>query len=345
MKVGTYSVSVSWSYPGHATGSASGCGDTAKAAYAPYFAVAGGDVSAGPGFETPTGCSPDTTAIIKGWNMGSTGSFAGAGTTLGAFALGNIIGFATGQGGVSGAPASPGAPSQLAFANTTATGKDAGDTCGGTLGLNSCVPDYQAAALVDANKTESSTSFDLTGKDSGIYKYTGGGTLSVRGTVGAGKHITLVVDKHDVYVSDILYDNYSGIDQIPQFQLLVKGNIYIKNDTETLRGFYDAQPDSDGNGGAIHTCATYFLGIVLTPSTDYGTCNHPLTIYGAVAAKKIYLERSYGNVAAVPASGILAAPAEKVVFTPELWMTAAQPPTTGFGLDDWQAATSLPPIL
>lgn len=345
-KVGTYSVSVSWSYPGHATGSASGCGDTAKAAYAPYFAVAGGDVSAGPGFGSS--CSADTSAIIKGWNTGSTGSFAGAGTTLGAFALSNITGFATGQGGVAtaAAPADPGAPSQLAFANTTATGKDMDDVYGGQFGLKSCVPDYQAAALArDGKKNFSTQTFDLTGKDSGIYRYTGTGPLTLHGTVGAGKQITLVTNGRYVFIDgDITYGSYStdytGVSQIPQFQLLVKGNIYVSSTVQNLYGFYDAQKTSTGSGGNIFTCAT----ATNTAASDYGTCStKPLTFYGAVAANKIYLERSYGNIVANGA--IPADAAEKIVFTPELWMTAATPSTTGTGLDDWQAAVSLPPIL
>jgi hypothetical protein len=334
---GTYTVSVGWSYPGHATGAASGCDDTAEAAYAPYFSVTGGDVSAGPGFGTS--CSADTTAILKGWNTGSDGGYAGAGTTLGAFALGKITGFATGQGGVAGAPASPGAPSQLAFANTTGGG---GDVYGGQFGLNDCVPDYQAAALAKTNKTESALSFNLTGQPSGIYKYTGAGPLTIHGVVGAGKHITIVTNGRNVYIDgDITYASYSGsVDQIPQFQLLAKGSIYINSAVQNLYGFYDAQSTATGSAGHIFTCAT----AANTASSDYGTCHTtPLTFYGAVAAKKIYLLRSYGNIAkngAIPADA-----AEKVVFTPELWMSAVQPPAVGTGLDDWQAAVSLPPIL
>jgi hypothetical protein len=339
-RVGYYYITWTYAGSGPGGGGAPCQSATSLLSFHPYFSVLGGDISAGPGFGTS--CSANTSAIIKGWNLGSTYSYAGAGANLAAFALGRITGFATAQGGITGAPGSPGAPSQLAFANTTATGGTPTSTYGGLWGAsNSCVPDY--AALASAQKITAGTP-DYSTPGNRTYTLSGNQTLGAI-TVGQGAHITLVVTGN-VYISQpITYSAYGGsVDNIPEFSLLVKGNIYIDGNVSELHGFYDAQPASSGapTGGGLYTCATG-LGAA---TSDYDTCSGQLIFYGAVAAGKIYLERSYGTLTSsvAPVDGARDA-AEKIIFTPEFWLTASQSPTNGTGLDDWLATASLPPVL
>lgn len=331
-RVGYYYIT--WTYAGSGpSGGGPPCRSaTSLLSFHPYFSVLGGDISVGPGFGTS--CSANTLAVIKGWNLGSAYRYAGAGANLAAFALGRITGFATAQG-------SPGAPSQLAFANTTANGGTPTSTYGGLWGAsNSCVPDY--AGLASTQKITSGTP-DYNTPGNRIYTLSGNQTLGAI-TVGQGAHITLVVTG-DVYISQpITYGAYGGsVDNIPEFSLLVKGSIYIGGNVGELHGFYDAQPVGSGSltGGGLYTCATG-LGAA---TSNYNTCNRQLLFYGAVSARKIYLERSYGTLSDGPLDGAPVDAAEKIIFTPEFWLTASQSPTNGTGLDDWLATASLPPVL
>jgi hypothetical protein len=59
------------------------------------------------------------------------------------------------------------------------------------------------------------------------------------------------------------------------------------------------------------------------------------------AEDQLAMTRTYGNVLAVPAAGIPAAPAETFQYSPELWMNVP----AGSNQFDSKAYTSLPPVL
>jgi len=177
------------------------------------------------------------------------------------------------------------------------------------------------------------------------------------GGAGQPSRVTLVVNGDAYLNSNILYNSYtyvsgtSSASVVPQFQLLVKGNIYIDLGNTKETGFYSAQKRSDGTGGAIYTCSLgfkYLTGIASDGSSNaqydanyYNLCNHPLTIYGSMAAKTIKLGRTYGNI---QTSGTVTnQPAEQIVYGPELWLGYMSGSSTG--VQPFDAITSLPPIL
>lgn len=334
VKAGTYTVQ--WGLTGAVTvtcgaGGSGGGGGTGESSFEPFFTVTGGDVAAGPGFGTA--CTPDTTAEIEGFNMNN-GAYFGAGGQLGVMALGTITSFPSAQSAVSPAGSSP---SDLSFANTT-TNPAAFQYGGGYDKPNWCVPDYVAAATPT---TTDPPDWDLPDTPPGTYVYHVDGDLGIPNlTLENGQVVTVVVDGNAYISGNIRYQPYNNVTEIPQFRLLVTGNIYVDNGVTELHGFYNAQPKSGvADSGHFHTCALS-MG---NPTTDYADCKQKLTVYGAVSAAHIDLERTYGNLIAV--SGTPAAPAEQFIMTPELWVGGRFGSTTNPSAAPYQSATSLPPVL
>lgn len=352
LSTGTYTITGGVQGSSVPSGNISTCSRTVNVVYTPYFNVMGGDVAAGPGFGSA--CTDNNSAGIIGTNTDGSGSgpFYGAGTQLAALALGSIQSFATSQN-ADGSDAGAGIGKGLAFANTTG----GGTTYGGRYGKAAwCVPDYAANATIHATATASPGVINVGTLPDGVTYVTGDVTIS--GTLPAGRRATLVVKNGDVFIDgNITYAAYADTSHIPQFRLLVTGgDIYIKNQlnpgaTDELHGFYEAQP-AGGTGGNIYTCATAIRAPVTgaNQATDYGTCNQQLVIYGSLAAKSIAFERTYGNLTA--AGGATNGPAEKIVYTPELWLGDLSGPNNSCQSDDggvsgctFQAFTGLPPVL
>ncbi|QQS19119.1 hypothetical protein IPL68_03715 [Candidatus Saccharibacteria bacterium] len=80
----------------------------------------------------------------------------------------------------------------------------------------------------------------------------------------------------------------------------------------------------------------------MTTSGAYTTCQNRLTVYGAVAANKLVLSRTYGSLIAVP--GVPAEPAENFYYSPELWL-AQDGANTANGPVRYDSYVSLPPVL
>jgi len=333
---GTYNLS--WTYDGVTC--PPGPGPSITIGYSPYFNVLGGDIAAGPGFGPNCTSAPAGTAGISGTNIDTSGSgpFFGAGTDRAAFATGDITSFATSQTPL-GTDASSGGliPKGLSFANNQAGGTKYGNDFSRS---GWCMPDYTAV------KNVATGGIDLLTPGTRTYKITGPYTLP-SATLGLGVHVTIIVNGDAYITGDIKYDTgytTSSVDQIPQLKLIVTGgNLYIANTVQELHGFYAAQPSS-GTGGDINTCAirtSNGSSISISDATYYSDCNHQLTIYGGVAAAKLDLERTWGNL--VTSGAVQAQPAESFVFTPELWLGNLQGPSGG--AEPVQAFTSLPPNL
>ena len=353
---GTYSLT--WAIIGSQAPTIS-CSDTILVAYTPYFTVAGGDASAGQGFGG--GCTGNVTADIEGVNLDSgtaPANYFGAGAQQAAIATGGIKHFATDTiddesadvgGSTSGLAALQ--PNALALANASpVSGTYGGGILKGLSGTGWCVPDY-ATGVGAATSTTMPTSVELNNlavsSQNYVYRVSGDQQLNGDIKLQPGIHVTIVVTDGDFYLDgNVRYANYSSLQNIPQFTLILSGassgNLYVDKSVRELHGFYDSQPSSGGStNGNIFTCAS----AMSTKATSYAACNTPLTFYGAVAAKEIIPGRTYGNL--VKSAGIPNEPAERFVYTPELWLGIRAGCTRNLtaGGCNYQAYTSLPPVL
>jgi len=287
----------------------------------PYFQAYGGDVSVGAGFGESCGKVPGATIIGFGRITGS--GYAGASSQLAVFALDQITEFASGQDrDVSN-------PKNLTFANDGSGAPNS--TYGGGLDPSNiaCIPDYWAGA---------------TGILSGNQNITGR-------TVSLGAKPTIYVDGNARITGSILYagGTYTDINQIPSFRLIVKGNIYVAPSVTELNGLFVAMPRLDGGGNPIPNTGRFYTCSNSTgtgpPATsgeidDCATSN--LTIYGSVVADTIKLARTYGSLKDATTSDVYntANPAEKFIYTPEVWLTSDFSQDGGV-----QAYRNVPPIL
>jgi len=287
----------------------------------PYFQAYGGDVSVGAGFGESCGKVPGATIIGFGRITGS--GYAGASSQLAVFALDQITEFASGQDrDVSN-------PKNLTFANDGSGAPNS--TYGGGLDPSNiaCIPDYWAGA---------------TGILSGNQNITGR-------TVSLGAKPTIYVDGNARITGSILYagGTYTDINQIPSFRLIVKGNIYVAPSVTELNGLFVAMPRLDGGGNPIPNTGRFYTCSNSTgtgpPATsgeidDCATSN--LTIYGSVVADTIKLARTYGSLKDATTSDVYntANPAEKFIYTPEVWLTSDFSQDGGV-----QAYRVLPPVL
>ena len=272
----------------------------------PYFTVTGGDIS--------------SDGNITSWNADNTGGagYAGAGSQLAALATGNITSFVTGTG-------MSGNPSSLAFANTTAAGTKYGG------GYTETMP---TPVISTAGATVLTTSTPSLSSLNGVY--TRSGDLTLWDPTPAGKSVTIVMTSGNLYISNNISYSYGSLAQIPRLTVIVQnGNIYVNNNVSEIHGVFYVGGAGQGN---FYSCAT---GIG-APSTDYDTCNHQLTVYGAVTANKLVLSRSYGSVHAT--TGTPAAAAENFFYSPEVWLAPATSTTSSSGAI-YNSYVSLPPIL
>jgi hypothetical protein len=341
---------VAWSLSGSISyscgyGAASGTPNTGTAGFLPYFSVQGGDITAGAGYCGLSGNDP--TADIAAFNAGpgDPTPFAGAGTQVAARALRDILSFAssTNLGGSDAGSQSGG--KGLAFANTTAqpNANPYKYIYGGSLGSLPCVPDYAKNALASA--TQIPNTVNPASLASGTY-YVNGNTQINPAVLSRGQNVTIVVKGGNAIITGpITYDPYGSVAEIPQFRLIVQGgNLLIDHSVTELHGAYIAEPaGNDNSTGIIATCARNN-----SESSDYDICTNPLTVYGALSAAAIHFDRTYGSVHSSTAGGVNtpAEPAERIIFTPELWL--ANPPAAADGSttpDTYNSITGLPPIL
>ncbi|MDZ7744373.1 MAG: hypothetical protein U5K77_01285 [Candidatus Saccharibacteria bacterium] len=321
---------VNWSVSG--SNASISCSGEVEIADSPYFRVYGGDVFVGSGFRDQTNtCTPNPDAAILARNRGSA-TYGGSATQIAAYALRPIEGFATAS--LRGSP--PTRPIGLTFANQPATGY------GGNWSSDNvrhCIPDYFAQ--------HTNLAAYQTGATDGAYHSVGNTTLGGR-TLNTGDKLSIYVSG-DVHITGNITYNQTGspsaINDIPYFQLVAQGNIYIHPSVTQIDGVLIAQPDPDNaNTGTLYTCSNGF-----TPanrSLVSGSCNdNSLAIYGAVVARQLKFLRSTGSLhtAASNEPHTSANIAERIIFTPEVWLSnpaITQPPR-----EPYEAFTTLPPVL
>ncbi len=301
--------------------------DCISAYVKPYFKVYGGNVVAGVNETTCEIGSVDTLNSPGRILAFSNGNGNGAGTQLIAQALSIIDGFSSAQG-----PAinNTNPDKGLSLSNVT-TPPNGTDAYGGGFGAANC-PDIPTQG-------QTATTFD---NSAGLT------TVPV-----ATKQV--IYATRDVTISNnITYGGgpWNGIEQIPSFTLVVTGgNIYIDNDVTVLHGLFVAKP-SGSTGGNIYTCTEgdrqYTPSELSSGSNDQNNlpCSKPLTVYGSFMAKQVKLLRTNGKTINANNSDtwVTPLPAEKFIYTPELWIRPNGAGTTS-EKGKLDSLKPLPPVL
>lgn len=319
----------------------------------PYMKVVGGDIAAG---SCETGSS-----IIAGWNKlsdkeGPTGDGnLGAGTKYAAFAQGVINSFASGQAVVR-EDGYGHSPTNLSFANTS-TNPGAGNF-GGNFQGTPCVLSYSGSKPSNPSEVSPWPGMGTAAATPGskIYSATSApGPLTIgAGTIPTNTSVRLYVDG-DVILNGNIDANHAGAQdasQMPNFTLIVKGNIYVQPGVSRLYGTYVAEGGSKGN---IYTCANgvtpinatnYTVSPPAAATNPYVTCGaNQLTFTGAVVAQKVHLLRTFGSLYQDTGGAAGQARAAEVFkYNPLSWIYGVTGPTTVHD-DTYESITAPPPTL
>ena len=335
----------------------------------PYVKAYGADIMAGGGFGPICNTRSGIFARMRPINQhNAVSNKSGSGSQLGAFAWDNISGLASAE--LRSTPPSATMGNGLHFAGrngydlTSQTAVMGGNLTGDPV----CLPDYYNETqypVGDPIRVENATGninnntgFDnkqvfynygtppATVKTATMNNYTGKTTFYVNG---------------DLEINgDIIYKNSSGygsIASIPNFTIVVLGNIYVDRKVTQLDGIYIAQPLANGTKGMIYTCATSTAGytadtaVYANCSGGYGVAGlstPKLTVNGSFIAQKVILNRAVNTLS----NSIFQEPqatssaSEVFNFTPEVFISPPifRPnggPTSG----NYQSIAILPPIL
>lgn len=356
---GTYSVS--WQLFNGGTAVSQLCNGKIIVTDLPYFDITTGDIEAGGDFQSPGGGScinPPGDGVIGSWYDGAT-AHAGAHTLFAAIALGQITGFASAQNRTSGVNQRP---TGLSFANFgpgagTINANDADSPkLGGKYHSNNCffTPQEPATQGVPGTVTVGGNLSD------GAYAHTGNVTLN-SGAVAVGHNVALYVKNGDVHITGAgitlgtnggVWNLSGNITNVPSFLLdVVGGNIYIDPSVGNLDGIYISQ-QSGGQGGTIYTCAT--AGGAVAAANMYANCRSRLNIHGAFIGDQVNLMRTLGTLDEGTKTGVVCTngagatndcASEEFDFSPEIYLSnpAVAPPNNG--APQYDAITSLPPVL
>lgn len=283
------------------------------------------------------------------------GSNRPVGTTVdfGLAALGLVENLAASKyGAASGQTAT--APDQLTFANKDGTGYYQGP-----YPQTHCIPDYFGTKQNNPATWPGSVNSDTPSKQ---YKIVAGGSPATVSNneikLRAKQRITLFVDGSAFISRNVSYEGNYKFDEIPQFTMVVKGNIYIAPQVKKLQGWYIAQPsESDpDNSGQIWTCHD---PTVEKPSDNwlYSNCrNEVLRIDGAFTAKQVLFTRLKGDLSKAKYNeqptdfdsgcncSVNPNIAEIFVYHPEVVLSGAffnENPDSGYTI---QSLVNLPPV-
>lgn len=260
----------------------------------PYVRAYGADVAAGGQFDNTPPAGPPGAGFIKAYTRKS--SEYGSGVEFAALALKEVEGFAS----ANLRTISPVPRSGLTFASPP-------PDLGGHFASTRAVTDYynETRQLDLGQKSIDNinlTAGGLGGADGNQQQWVKpvSGLLKLSDTSqNYDKRHSLYVEGNVVIVDNIIYKKsgpgWSSIGDIPNFTLIVRGNIYIKNSVEQLDGLYVAQPLDDGTRGKIYTC-TNDVGAVPAPSNLYAVCNKKLKINGSLIAQDIKFFRTKGTL-------------------------------------------------
>jgi hypothetical protein len=304
----------------------------------PYLKVFGGDISAGGGLETSAGtCTNNNNAAVISWNKGTASGYAGAGAQYATIAMDTITYFSSASGNAGGAPK----PAGLSVANTS-TNVGSGNY-GGNFDAATCIKDYYSRMPSSTNPIPGGVS----SMGTGAYASTGNVTLA-GGNVNPGQKTSVYVNGNLYITGNIVYPGSWSATNIPLLEVVVRGNIYISGGVTRLDGVFISQRNG-GSGGTIYTCASGFSAPTLTNGAFYNSCSNKLTVNGAFIANSVEFLRTSGTLQQSSAgetsseNGAGNSAGEVFNFNPTLWMV--QPSHSSGSVDNYDAITSLPPVL
>lgn len=290
----------------------------------PYVKAFGADVMAGGGFENFGTCSAASGifARMRPINRQPIDDKSGSGSQLGAFGFGgsgDISGFGTAT-----LRSTATAGNGLAFSGVGLNGSPGNNTgkIGGNLsGTAPCMPDYyndtrftagdgiaenHAGSIIDqglANANNNKQVFMNNGNP---------GDVEMVSIPNFSSRTTFYVNGDLFINNDVIYSNYSTLATIPNFTVVVLGDIYIDNNVSRLDGTYIAQPLSNGSKGRIYTCSNNTGRSGTAPTVDatavYNTCSggytpgigsgptQRLTVNGSFIARKVVLNRAVNTL-------------------------------------------------
>lgn len=345
---GTYTVSASLQIPGRATPVR--CSYPIVIGYKSYMKTFGGDTATGGSFMSNQNLCTQATTGVRGWAESLGGNnYRGSSSQLTISSLLTVNEFYS----AAQRTASPLAPKGLTFANT---GSAAGNsTYGGGSGQTYCLTDYYNETR-DPDIHSGNWNGNSNGLASGRRQYNLAGTqigASGQITVSAGTQAAVYANGNVYIRNNIVYAGANSWEMSPNFVLIVRGNIYIAPNVTRLDGRYIAQPDNNGNGGRIYTCAGN--GSLIPAGQIFQQCGNKLTVYGALIAQDIRFFRVNGTITNGSfgesySSGNLA---EVIVYTPEMYLApsplrrpGSQPTEGGTTLTPghFDSLKSLPPV-
>lgn len=332
----------------------------------PYFRAYGNDVVAGGGFGAA--CSGSRQDIKANMRPASEHTAAanrsGSGSQLAALATGNIEGFIS----ASLRTSSPLAPRDLTFSKSTAALSGLSPSMGGSLAVSGfCMPDYftntqwpdgskmpdrvtDRKTVTSSNGTINPDSLD---NERQTVRNIPSGGLQVQGATNYTKRHTVYVDG-DVFISGNIEYTPNYATGIPNFTLVVKGNIFINNTVTRLDGLYIAQPDERSNSGRIFTCANSLGSAMTSAPSLFSNCGarpgteRQLVVNGAFIAQKVVLNRTGFSLRdsrfREPASTSRAI--EIFNFSPEMYLSPPVfVPNKTQTSSEYQYLTTMPPVL
>jgi hypothetical protein len=187
---------------------------------------------------------------------------------------------------------------------------------------------------------------------------TGGAKLDLRfpGVPGVGARYNIsheIFVEGDVFIGDdIIYNNgpWNNISDIPNFRLVVHGNIYISRDVGQLDGTYIAEPKADGTGGIIYTCVDPSTKDTFAAASLFDGCKvKKLQVNGAFIAQDISFLRTIYSLSDVPGAAerfVNDHAAESFRLSPEYFLgLPAANPIGGTNNGQYQDIKTLPPLL
>lgn len=118
-------------------------------------------------------------------------------------------------------------------------------------------------------------------------------------TQGVGTQVARFVDGDAYIFGNIVYagaddGSWKKVSDIPNYYLIVKGDIYIDRNVTNMSGTFVAQPLDDNSKGRIFTCTNG--GSLWDKSQLYANCDKQLTVTGSFIARQVWYQRTKGTV-------------------------------------------------
>lgn len=271
-------------------------------AKSPYVHFMGNDVWAGGGFAA---VAPACNAGSKIQTVAHTlrdGTVAGSATEYGAFALGKILTFGSGNRALVN-------PSGVTGKSLTFSNRDSNNL--GYFGAaQHCINDYVANYDKATNDAGYPAAIDVGSQPNGT-RLNLSGPRSFSGTLVAGSQQIYLVEGNVTITGDIKYPTtYNSLNQIPSLIIIATGTITVNRDVQQIDGLFV-------NRGQFFTCDVAANAILSVNPP----CEKQLTINGSVITGRLQLLRTFGAEGGNEAQR--KRPAEIFNFNSELYLRSA----------------------